>query len=187
MLQTHVKRYHIVKRESYARRITYSRIIIYLLHEYCWSHRRKHRRRRRRRHGDNDADLLYKISSRSFLSSTSLSVITSPHIRKCRFLQFVVPPRLAVAPSPRDGSNISTVSELRIGPTDPLTRSSRRTPLNLVLDISAGKHGPMSTASYRQVKTAPARFVIFTVTNESRSPTTPYLVFIPFSLYLSAL
>lgn len=103
---------------------------------------------------------IYKMS---FLSRHRmfLRYYKTKHAENADFCNFssrhVSPPRrmhariLPLHPADHDGSNISTVSELRIGPTVRALRPAvypRQTLLvDLVLDISAGKYGLVSTGN----------------------------------------
>lgn len=98
-----------------------------------------------------------------------ISAISHPcHVLQCP----VVAPNVRYA-SPMTCSNVSTVSELQIGSCRPLSSphcaySQQTTPLNLMLDISAGKYDPrrvdVPSVTYRQLRTAP---LVSTVTNEN--------------------
>lgn len=111
----------------------------------------------------------YKIFMLSAFSTPRV-ITSSKHAENAHFCNFSFR-RCTRYFSLGDGSNVSTVSELRIGPavwphsrSPPLPLASAANPLpNLALDISAGKYDPLST--YPSGQNSAARFEIFTVTN----------------------
>lgn len=142
----------------------------------------------------------YKIPVRALPSRPLFSVITSPNARrKCRFLQFLIPPRLAMSRHcneraldalPVTCSSVSTVSELRIGSAVQPPSSPRRVyRLQTTPSISCSTFPRENTApgvdcDVPSGQNSAARFEISTVTNESSLSTLSVSRFHSFSVLL---
>lgn len=123
----------------------------------------------------------YKISVCALLSRPLSSIIISPNARrKCRFLQFLIPPSSCNVPSLRRTfassmtcTSIFTVSELQIGPTvRPLSSPHRAYPRQTTPSISCSTFPrenttPSVDCDVPSGQNSVARFEISTVTNKS--------------------